>query len=265
MHKLSDYRKSNIKEEILEVIFLIGMFVVLWQYYRYSYISHLIVSLIIIIVLLNLLSDNESMNIPSKRKAIFPFIYIYILIFFQSTLYLKLMTLPKIVSIQSSIIRLIIIQIIVIILPMLTCYFFSIKLTDFNWKTSFKWLVVSCVIFIILFIPKIYIDGFSVFKYNKFSCISDYIFDSFDALIFNASFEEVLFRGFLISLLKSFKLNNTKINIIQSIIFGLIHIYQTSFWGLSYHIIMGYVLGKLYLKSKSLTPSIILHLLINQV
>lgn len=69
MHKLSDYRKSNIKEEILEVIFLIGMFVVLWQYYRYSYISHLIVSLIIIIVLLNLLSDNESMNIPSKRKA----------------------------------------------------------------------------------------------------------------------------------------------------------------------------------------------------
>ena len=86
---------------------------------------------------------------------------------------------------------------------MLTCYFFSIKLTDFNWKTSFKWLVVSCVIFIILFIPKIYIDGFSVFKYNKFSCISDYIFDSFDALIFNASFEEVLFRGFLISLLKS--------------------------------------------------------------
>ncbi|WP_349819645.1 CPBP family intramembrane glutamic endopeptidase [Clostridium saudiense] len=28
---------------------------------------------------------------------------------------------------------------------------------------------------------------------------------------------------------------------------------------------MGYVLGKLYLKSKSLTPSIILHLLINQV
>ena len=256
MHKLSDYRKSNIKEEILEVIFLIGMFVVLWQYYRYSYISHLIVSLIIIIVLLNLLSDNESMNIPSKRKAIFPFIYIYILIFFQSTLYLKLMTLPKIVSIQSSIIRLIIIQIIVIILPMLTCYFFSIKLTDFNWKTSFKWLVVSCVIFI---------DGFSVFKYNKFSCISDYIFDSFDALIFNASFEEVLFRGFLISLLKSFKLNNTKINIIQSIIFGLIHIYQTSFWGLSYHILMGYVLGKLYLKSKSLTPSIILHLLINQV
>ena len=42
-------------------------------------------------------------------------------------------------------------------------------------------------------------------------------------------------------------------------------IYQTSFWGLSYHILMGYVLGKLYLKSKSLTPSIILHLLINQV
>lgn len=81
MHKLSDYRKSNIKEEILEVIFLIGMFVVLWQYYRYSYISHLIVSLIIIIVLLNLLSDNESMNIPSKRKAIFPYIYIYINIF----------------------------------------------------------------------------------------------------------------------------------------------------------------------------------------
>ena len=77
MHKLSDYRKSNIKEEILEVIFLIGMFVVLWQYYRYSYISHLIVSLIIIIVLLNLLSDNESMNIPSKEKPYF-LLYIYI-------------------------------------------------------------------------------------------------------------------------------------------------------------------------------------------
>lgn len=86
-----------------------------------------------------------------------------------------------------------------------------------------------------------------------------------------------MFRGFLISGLLSFNMEKWKANIIQSVIFGLGHCFVVS-KGLGFHIsalaailhtsqqmMIGYVLGKIYLKTNSLLPGIILHGLLDGV
>jgi membrane protease YdiL (CAAX protease family) len=82
-------------------------------------------------------------------------------------------------------------------------------------------------------------------------------------------FEEVLYRGLLISGLKGFGLKDEQTNIIQAIIFGITHV--ISFGNVpsifilhtASQIILGYVIGKVYFKTKSLTPCILLHGLID--
>lgn len=93
--------------------------------------------------------------------------------------------------------------------------------------------------------------------------------------LFNAAypgiFEEVLYRGFLISGLKGIGLSDEKCNVIQSIIFGIAHVMS---WGAApkafilyttAQAMAGYLLGKVYFKTKSLTPCILLHGLMNVI
>jgi membrane protease YdiL (CAAX protease family) len=87
--------------------------------------------------------------------------------------------------------------------------------------------------------------------------------------IYPALYEEFLFRGLLVSGLKGFFNNECLINITQAIVFGLMHfsIYTERGFGIwspvfiGSQVILGYLLGSLYLKTRSLTPSIILHTL----
>jgi membrane protease YdiL (CAAX protease family) len=82
-------------------------------------------------------------------------------------------------------------------------------------------------------------------------------------------FEEVLYRGLLISGLEGFGLKDEHTNIIQAIIFGITHV--ISFGNVpsifilhtASQIILGYVIGKVYFKTKSLTPCILLHGLVD--
>lgn len=155
-------------------------------------------------------------------------------------------------------------------MPIFSCYLFKIKLSYFKWNISIKDLILVILVFLIYYSPKLILYGLQDLKINSYYSISDYIFSILNTLIFNSIYEEIVFRGFLVSGLKDFKLNDLKINIFQSIIFSIPHLYQfisglISMLGLSYHIIVGYLLGKIYLKTKSLTPSIVLHLLTNTV
>ena len=89
--------------------------------------------------------------------------------------------------------------------------------------------------------------------------------------IYPGIFEETLYRGFLISGLKGLKLNESKCNVIQALIFGASHVNS---WGsgsfifllhTAFQSLIGYLFGKLYFKTKSLTPCIILHGLFNTI
>ncbi|NCD06273.1 MAG: CPBP family intramembrane metalloprotease, partial [Spirochaetia bacterium] len=81
--------------------------------------------------------------------------------------------------------------------------------------------------------------------------------------------EEVIFRGFLLSALLSFNIRSDKANIIQAIIFGFSHmlgykeITLISFFIPFVQIFIGYLIGKMYLKNKSISSCIILHTLID--
>lgn len=91
---------------------------------------------------------------------------------------------------------------------------------------------------------------------------------SFD-LVFTSFREEFLFRGLLLSGLLGLGLNTSHSNTIQAILFGLIHFHHYPELGVVSIIMtvaqmmVGFILGKLYLKTKSLTPSIIFHTLWN--
>lgn len=84
-------------------------------------------------------------------------------------------------------------------------------------------------------------------------------------------YEEVLYRGLLISALKGLGLDDDKTNILQAILFGIHHIMS---WGIASwffllsiaaQALLGYVLGKIYFKTKSLMPCILLHGLLDSV
>lgn len=90
--------------------------------------------------------------------------------------------------------------------------------------------------------------------------------------VYPAFYEEILFRGLLISGLKGFELSNNTCNIIQAIIFGIAHIMswgEPSWWvhllALSIQIMIGYLLEKLYFKTNSLLPCILFHGLNNTI
>ena len=94
---------------------------------------------------------------------------------------------------------------------------------------------------------------------------------TFLVFFYPAMYEEILFRNFSISTLKTFCINPIYINIIQSIIFGLTHITlykEFGWWSLimiSPQILAGFLYGYVYLKGKSLATCILLHGLFNLI
>lgn len=265
-------RLSN-KDFIFEWVFIVILCIGIAYYYKNRH-SYIVISGIIIVILLNILNyyKKENKSIYCNRKAVFTFFFVYIITFYQSELFSKLTTFYqsklffKLTTLQSTLLKVIFAQLIIVILPILTCYFFKIRLKNFSWKCSFKWLLITLLIFNIIFLPQLYYDGLWILKYKNFSNVTDYMIDVVNTLIFNAGCEELVFRGFGFAAIKSFELSDVKANIIQSILFGLTHLYGVqSISGICWHILLGYIFGKIYLNSKSLTPGITLHLLVNSV
>ena len=159
------------------------------------------------------------------------------------------------------------------ILTLFTCYFFKLKLNDFNWNISLIQILIIITIFTGYFIPKLIFSGVEAFRfYSMFhGNVLAYVVSGAIMFIQPALYEEVIYRGFLISALKGFGLDDFNINVVQAIIFGLLHfsIHIQYGWigvlGTSSQILLGFILGKIYIKSKSLMPCIILHLLIDIV
>lgn len=130
--------------------------------------------------------------------------------------------------------------------------------------------------FLLIFIIYISYKGLNVILYKELNIvvfdknnIKNFIFHLIYQCFYPGIFEETLYRGFLISGLKGLRLNENKCNVIQAVIFGASHVNS---WGTGSSIfllhtavqaIIGYMFGKLYFKTKSLTPCIILHGLFN--
>lgn len=151
------------------------------------------------------------------------------------------------------------------------CYLFGVKFNDFSWRINIKESILVIIIAVIIVTPELIINGkYRLIYYNQYNGhFSEYLVYSISTFIYPGIYEEFLFRGILISGLKAYNISEVKINIIQALLFGLPHgllITNLGFKGIfltGMQILMGYILGKVYFKTKSLTPCIILHGLID--
>lgn len=110
-------------------------------------------------------------------------------------------------------------------------------------------------------------DGF-IFLNRFKGDVVHYGFYILNTVVLVAFFEEFLCRGILISALKGYLIAEWKVNIIQAFLFGILHCVRYLDKGIvvallitCYQTVIGYFLGKLYLKTKTLTPGILIHLL----
>jgi len=152
-------------------------------------------------------------------------------------------------------------------LSILGMFFFGINFKDFSWKINRKQIVLIIAMYLILRPLRIYLldDSVTQVSFTYFSV--NFLYN-----IYNPAFiEEIMFRGLLLTGLVNYGFTNKKANIIHSIIFGLIHVLNKNPFDLvvilstSMQAYIGFLLGKLYLKTKSLTPNILLHAIYNVI
>jgi membrane protease YdiL (CAAX protease family) len=139
-------------------------------------------------------------------------------------------------------------------------------------KCSLKGLLFIIIALILYKLPFVLL--FKTILTNHFTAI-EFILSIITTLIFTALKEELIFRDFLLFGLISHGFSSKSANMVQAIIFGLIHISAnkqallihssgthiliTSILTCSYQILMGYLFGKITIKSKSIGYSVILH------
>jgi len=152
-----------------------------------------------------------------------------------------------------------------IIMTIFLGYLFNISLRDFNWNINFK----SFLIVLLLFIPFLFLKDMRILMENNRNFF--YIRNFIQQLYYPGVVEEVIFRGYLLTGLLAYGVRKDKANVIQSIIFGLVHIYGSKdisiivILSTSLQMFLGFIFGKIYLRTKSLTPGIILHALIDTI
>lgn len=143
----------------------------------------------------------------------------------------------------------------------------NISMRNFSWTLSKGQILGTLIIAAAFICITVIFDGLRFF--NDFNGdIVTFCLYVLKILVLVAFFEEFLCRGILISALKSYMTSEWKINLIQAFLFGILHYARYIERGIglallttSYQIVIGYFFGKLYFKTKTLTPGIILHLL----
>lgn len=132
------------------------------------------------------------------------------------------------------------------------------KLKNFNYKTTFFWIVA-------ILISAYFLLNTGLRGRSNYQNIVNFLVFVIINFISNYGLEEVVYRGCAFNGLSKTKLNYTQINIIQSLLFALSHLggFGHNINSLPYYILFGYLFGKIYATSGSLTPGILLHGIFN--
>jgi membrane protease YdiL (CAAX protease family) len=152
-------------------------------------------------------------------------------------------------------------------------YIWKIRLKSFHYFYSINIFILIILLALSYYTPIYFIYGKNILRINSIfhGNILAFIINSSIVFIHPAFVEEYVYRGLLISGLLGIGVNKVNSNIIQAVLFGLLHFnYYVDLGFLCFvptvgQMIIGFLLGKLYLKTKSLTPCIILHALIDIV
>jgi hypothetical protein len=149
------------------------------------------------------------------------------------------------------------------ILSILLMYVYGVKFSDFNWNLRVIDIVVVIMVFVLVEFYALFIE---------LDMTLGLIFKSFVLHILYPSFvEEMIFRGLLLTGLLSLGVDIRRANLYQALLFGIMHVHMyeyiliISLLKSSVQVFMGYIFGKLYIESKSLTPCILLHSLLDTI
>lgn len=246
----------------MEIAFSIGCLLTIMIFNAIHMIMPLIVSFYAIITF-SYHTRTDHLAIPNNKKYLPAFFLVFVLYVFITIVFTSFGIWEKANTLNDY--RLIQLP---IILTITGCYFFKVRLRDFNWNITTKTALYVFALFTILKLSYTIVTDFDLLK----SLPIDFYFRNFIQQIYYPSIvEEVIFRGFLLSGLLSIGIRETKANIIQAVVFGLIHtlppneLTLISILSTSMQMYMGYLIGRLYLSTKSLTPCILLHALIDTV
>ncbi|WMJ22760.1 CPBP family intramembrane glutamic endopeptidase [Paludicola sp. MB14-C6] len=217
----------------------------------------------VLILITNLVNFKSSKAIYTNRKAIASyFLYIGIMLILAYGIFHFKSMIPKNAAW--------ILYVLVTLFGLFSIYAFHIRLSNFGWQFNVPTILTT--ILLITSILGIFFLHHSILQNNNFlnSSIYAFLLKFLICSIYPAFIEEVIFRGVAIAWLKShIKSNDFLILTIQAVLFGAVHIFTNG--GFTYvalitlfmQITLGYMLGRLYLSSRSLVPGIIVHGFIN--
>jgi membrane protease YdiL (CAAX protease family) len=216
------------------------------------------------VVIMQAKFQNDSIEIPKDKAYIYAFITSFLL-------FLPLQIIFNALSFEKyfqNINQYRVYQII-ITLTIFVCYIFKLKLSDFNWKITIEDIIIVFITFCLLKLLYVFLGNPETLKkYDFYFLLRNFI----QHIFYPSIVEEVIFRGFLLSALLTLNIRKDKANIFQAVIFGYSHASGYSditipvlFFSFFAQIFIGYLIGKIYLKNKSLTTCIILHALIDTI
>lgn len=251
------------KKNIISIIFctIIGITsIVVHKSYFTTLEICIYISLIIIILFLEKYKPINTTKIVLGKK------YLYAC-FFICVIEYSIIKILYILNINTTnLINIISLQMIILSFLFITFRIFKIKLNNFNFNISIKTLFFSTLIgLIFVFITLGHTDFKGPPNLLKTS------FEFIDLFLFTSFHEETVYRGLLISGLKTYNIQKYSINIIQSIIFGITHFSQygeLSVFAIlctSSQVLAGFFLGELYIYTKSLMPGMIIHLFMDLI
>lgn len=263
---------------IYEILFIAICFGSLYVYYSYKLEEPvlLILSVILMLVLIKIFSKHleDDKKIYENKKAIILFFIIYIFMIIVGIGINKFFNLNNTTVNQVKPIYIFLLQA-GLISTIFLSYIFRISLMNYNWKISFKWVGIILVVYLanklVLNIFVLKNNTFSIINLLSIPFVAKFVLSTLYHCLYPGLLEEVLYRGFLISGLKGLGIDNWKCNMIQAILFGITHVFACGNYAwrflltTAYQILMGYVFGKIYFKTKSLTPCILLHGLLDAI
>lgn len=270
----------NLKTLILDFLFITIGCICLFFYDNYngaplhSALLFVCFAALIIIIYLYPLKVKEDKHIYENKKALIVFFIIEVFMLIMAYILSNKLNLNNSTTSYFNGTYIWLLQI-GITSTLLISYLFKIKLKKFNWNISLKSFILVILVYIVykliyniygIYNSEIYFSNILAMKFVLIF-INRAVYESF----YPGIFEEVLCRGLLISGLKGFGLSDNKCNIIQAIIFGMTHIMSlgTPSWifllSTASQAMFGYIQGKIYFKTKSLVPCIILHGLMDVV
>lgn len=249
---------KNGKLSVMEVTFVIICLLFIFLFRTYQVLTCLLSLLPLIILKKQLI--NYNIVIKKEKNFLYAFVLIF-LAYMGIHLYIKF----RVNLGQYTLNQLMLLIQLPITMTILLGYLFKVRLRDFNWVITFKSFLIIVLVFIFLELTAL------VNSLTGVNTIVYYIKNFLLHLYYPSIVEEVVFRGFFLSGLLAFEIREDKANIIQCVIFGLIHV--IGFNEISVTIILstclqmyiGFLLGKIYLQTKSLTPCILLHALIDTI